>query len=257
MRKLSSLPKERIKALFLDLDGTLTRGPRLMASTYQYLEKLAEAGYWTVIVSGRPAGWADCLMRLSPIHAMIFENGAGLFMREDNGIKLQPLAPSSDTARTDLLAIFEKLKKARPQLRLATDQPFRLYDCAIDIWEQRPQLDKKDAEWVLAQLKKEPGITAKLSSIHVNFWKGSYDKRSACEYLLRGEGEKRGVEKSDVVYVGDSPNDEPMFEYFTMTVGVANIRLFWDQLEHKPSYLTDQPEGGGFEELAKFLLQKT
>jgi hydroxymethylpyrimidine pyrophosphatase-like HAD family hydrolase len=56
------------------------------------------------------------------------------------------------------------------------------------------------------------------------------------------------------VYVGDSTNDQVMFEHFAHSVGVANIRRFEAQLTHPPRYITAAERGAGFAELARHLL---
>jgi hydroxymethylpyrimidine pyrophosphatase-like HAD family hydrolase len=56
------------------------------------------------------------------------------------------------------------------------------------------------------------------------------------------------------VYVGDSTNDQVMFEHFACSVGVANIRRFEDQLTHRPRYITPSERGAGFAELTRHLL---
>ena len=62
-----------------------------------------------------------------------------------------------------------------------------------------------------------------------------------------------------VLTVGDSPNDESLFDanYFPLSVGVANVLDYADQLTHHPAYITTAPEGEGFCELAKYLLKST
>ena len=69
---LRELPVTNIRGVFTDLDDTITDHSKVGPQTYECLWKLHTKGLWTVIVSGRPAGWADCLMRLWPIDAMIF-----------------------------------------------------------------------------------------------------------------------------------------------------------------------------------------
>ena len=156
--------------------------------------------------------------------------------------------------RKILREVFDSLKKEIPHLKLATDQPYRLYDYAIDFIEEPPPLSAKEIEFVLNRLTKKPGITAKLSSIHINYWCGSHTKVTACEYLLNTEGKKRHINKENVLYSGDSPNDEPLFEFFPLSIGVANIKLFWDKLKHHPKYLTLEEGGKGFKEFAEELL---
>ena len=55
--------------------------------------------------------------------------------------------------------------------------------------------------------------------------------------------------------MGDSTNDQVMFQHFAHSVGVANIRRFADQLTHPPRYITQAARGAGFAELAHHLLQ--
>ena len=60
--------------------------------------------------------------------------------------------------------------------------------------------------------------------------------------------------KENVIFAGDSPNDEPMFEYFPNSVGVANILEFNDRLEFKPAFITEDEGGMGFAQLANMLV---
>jgi len=59
------------------------------------------------------------------------------------------------------------------------------------------------------------------------------------------------------VYVGDSTNDQVMFEHFTHSVSVANIRRFENELKHLPKYMASKERGAGFVELAIALLQNS
>lgn len=56
------------------------------------------------------------------------------------------------------------------------------------------------------------------------------------------------------VYVGDSTNDQLMFEAFPHSIGVANVRRFTAQLTHPPRYITAGERGAGFAEVAAALL---
>ena len=98
-------------------------------------------------------------------------------------------------------------------------------------------------------------MTAKVSSIHVNGWFGEYDKLSMTRVLAR---EVFGVDldaaREAFVFVGDSPNDAPMFAYFPNAIGVANVRRFLDRIATPPAYVTAGEAGRGFAEVADFLL---
>lgn len=248
--------KTQIKAIFSDFDDTLTHQSLFASDTLKTLEALKQKGFWLVIVSGRPAGWADCLMRILPIDAMVFENGAGVMIKEGSKIKTIRLASDKNLSqeRKILNDLFCELKKEIPHLKLATDQPYRLYDYAIDFIEEPPVLSATEIETAIKFLNASPGITAKLSSIHINYWYGLHTKVTACDYLLNTEGKTRAIGKENVLYSGDSPNDEPLFQFFPYSVGVANIKLFWDKLKFHPKYVTQFEGGKGFQEFAEELL---
>lgn len=253
---LAEFPKKKIRAIFTDIDDTITDHSRITPQTFAALWGLKERGFWLVLVSGRPAGWADCLMRLWPVDAIVFENGAGLMLRRDEKVETLSLAEHSSRAAqvARLEEVFVALKKKVPALKLATDQPYRLFDYALDFCEEPPRLAEKEVDRLLAELAKERDLTAKLSSIHINYWCGTHTKVTACERLLQTEGKRLGITKQEIVYVGDSPNDEPLFEFFEHSVGVANIQKFLPRLKHPPRYVTREPSGAGFQELAALLL---
>jgi hydroxymethylpyrimidine pyrophosphatase-like HAD family hydrolase len=93
-----------------------------------------------------------------------------------------------------------------------------------------------------------------VSSIHVNGWFGDYDKLATTRRLF---AERLGIDldkaNREVVFVGDSPNDAPMFAFFDNSVGVANVRRFPGLA---PKYVTEAEAGAGFAELAAHLLRK-
>ena len=59
-----------------------------------------------------------------------------------------------------------------------------------------------------------------------------------------------------LIFAGDSPNDEPMFGAFQKSVGVANVKKFLPMMKTPPKYITQGEAGAGFAELANFLLRK-
>ncbi|MCR2157806.1 HAD family hydrolase, partial [Salmonella enterica] len=56
------------------------------------------------------------------------------------------------------------------------------------------------------------------------------------------------------LFIGDSPNDEPMFAYFPVSVGVANIQSQLHRLTRRPAYVAAFHGGAGFTEMADRLL---
>ena len=108
----------------------------------------------------------------------------------------------------------------------------------------------------IASLMREAGLNAKISSIHVNGWLGDYDKLAMSRVLFTERfGMDLAESRREIVFAGDSPNDAPMFAFFSHSVGVANVRRFKDLLADKPKYVTRAAAGAGFAELAEHLLQ--
>ena len=137
---------------------------------------------------------------------------------------------------------------------LASDQPYRLADLAVDFCEDVPALPESEIDRIVAIFERA-GAQAKVSSIHVNGWFGDYNKLSMAKTLLADVFGLDWERARDVViYAGDSPNDEPMFAAFPLSVGVANIQAFAHRLENKPAYITRGHSGQGFAELAALLL---
>jgi|694.fasta_scaffold83596_3 HAD superfamily hydrolase (TIGR01484 family) len=256
---LSQLSANQIKGVFSDLDDTLTDDSLLLPSTLQALHELKKRGFWIVIVSGRPAGWADSIMRLVPLDAMIFENGAGLMWREQSRIKTLCLAPNQNLQEQKkiLQDCFDRIQKHIPELKLATDQPYRLFDFAIDFNEEPPKLSTEQVNWILDFLKKDKRVTAKLSSIHINYWVGNHTKLTACQYLIDNFGKLFNATKDNLVYSGDSPNDEPLFGFFPNSVGVANVTQYLPVMKDHPKYITEKAGGLGFQELVFHLCKGT
>jgi hydroxymethylpyrimidine pyrophosphatase-like HAD family hydrolase len=101
----------------------------------------------------------------------------------------------------------------------------------------------------------QEGLVATVSSIHINGWIGSHSKWTAAQWMLqRLFGRDLQAEIGRWVYVGDSTNDQLMFQHFPLAVGVANLRRFAGQLRHWPAYITPAERGLGFAEVAAAVL---
>jgi hydroxymethylpyrimidine pyrophosphatase-like HAD family hydrolase len=102
----------------------------------------------------------------------------------------------------------------------------------------------------------QAGAQAKVSSIHVNGWFGNYDKLSMTQTLFRRECGLNLLEQlGTTLFIGDSPNDEPMFEFFDLSVGVANIQSQLHRLKHPPKFVTPSKGGKGFVDMAQYILR--
>ncbi|HZA93975.1 MAG TPA: HAD-IIB family hydrolase, partial [Gemmatimonadales bacterium] len=223
------------------------------------LEALHRAGFIVIPVTGRPAGWCDHIARMWPVDAVVGENGAFYFRYERKQKTMQQhfwASPEELTQnRIRLDAIEKQVLATVPGSALASDQAYRLADLAIDFCEDVAALPETEVDRIVS-IFEEAGAQAKVSSIHVNGWFGEYNKLSMAKTLLADVfGIGWDEAKATVVYAGDSPNDEPMFEAFPLSVGVANLHAFAHRLKHKPAYITEEHSGDGFAELADLLLR--
>lgn len=251
--------RRRIKGVFFDIDDTLTTEGRLTAQAYSALEKAHHAGLVMVPVTGRPAGWCDHIARMWPVDAVVGENGAFYFRYDSAARILTKRYVVSDTERAQtrrrLTALGEKILAQVPGAALASDQPYRDADLAIDYCEDVMRLAPEAVARIQA-LFAEAGATNKVSSIHVNGWFGDYDKLTMSRALMTEcfniDLER---EKEAFVFIGDSPNDAPLFAFFPMSVGVANVADFVDQMDAYPAFVTRARAGAGIAELVDALLR--
>jgi HAD superfamily hydrolase (TIGR01484 family) len=261
MKPLTTLPgvaRQNIRCVLTDIDDTLSTRGRVTAEAYAAMEALHAAGYLVIPVTGRPAGWCDHIARMWPVDAVVGENGA-LYMRHDDAarvLKKRFVAGEAERKRDRerLATIGAKILRAIPGCALASDQQYRETDIAIDYCEDVVPLSREDVERIVAMMRSE-GMSAKVSSIHVNGWFGSYDKLAMTRTLLDEEfGIVLDAEQGRCAFIGDSPNDAPMFDFFSYSIGVANVHAFGDAIATPPKYVTAGEAGAGFAELAAFLL---
>ena len=261
MQPLAAMPdaaRRAIRGVLTDIDDTLSTHGSLTAAAYTALERLRAAGKRVIPITGRPAGWCDHIARMWPVDAVVGENGA-LYMRHDAPARRLVRRFVVDDAerranRARLAAIGDRIINAVPGCALASDQLYRECDLAIDFCEDVPPLPRADVDRIVALMEAE-GMTAKVSSIHVNGWFGAYDKLGMTRTLLsEAFGLDLDRERARFVFAGDSPNDAPMFAFFPHAVGVANVRAFADRIATLPAYVTAGEGGAGFAELTDFLL---
>ncbi len=245
-----------IRGVFCDIDDTLTWEGHLVPAAFLGLQRLRDAGLRVVPVTGRPGGWVDHLARMWPVDGVVGENGGLWYWRDAHRLERRFAQPEDERRRNrERLTDLGQLILARvPGSALASDQPYRELDLAVDFCEDVPRLGDAAIDAIVGHFR-AAGATAKVSSIHVNGWYGGFDKRSGCVAFVRDRwGEDLEASRRRWLYVGDSPNDEPMFAWFHHTVGVANVRAFADRMTHLPRWITPSPGGHGFAELVDVLL---
>lgn len=258
MNELSALPN--IKLICTDVDDTITLNGKLIPEAYAALWKARKAGIKIIIVTGRPAGWADQMARFWPVDGVVAENGA-LFFYMDHTQKPAQMKkvfladPATiEESQNKLQKIREEVLKLVPGAEVAFDQSFRFFDLAIDFAEDVAPLEKKKINQI-CEIFKRHGATYKVSSIHVNGWFGQFTKwdgiKLGYKTLFHDDLENN---LTDAIYCGDSPNDEPLFEKFLWSYGVANIKTFLSDLNHPPRIIGEREGGLGFVDLVEHII---
>lgn len=256
LAELDAATARRLVGVFCDIDDTLTWEGRLVPEAFLALQRLQHAGLRVVPVTGRPGGWVDHLARMWPVDGVVGENG-GLWFYMDGHKLVRSFLQDEPTRRRNRERLDElgAVILARvPGAALASDQPYRDLDLAVDFCEDVPRLPPERIDEIVSWFR-SAGATAKVSSIHVNGWFGTFDKLTGCRRLVRDRWQESLDDQVDRwAYVGDSPNDEPMFAFFPVSVGVANVAGFLDRMTHHPRYVTPGSGGHGFAELVDRVL---
>jgi len=259
-RKLTAFPKDflqGIRGVLHDFDDTVTEGGQFPAASLLRLEQIRKNNLILALITGRPAGWVDFLARMLPFQAVVGENGGFYAVMEKKGLRFHYVQSSALRLknRDRLEKIAQRVLRLVPGSRPAADNPYRQCDIAIDFAEDVTRLPEAKVQKIAAIFRKA-GAQAKISSIHVNAWFGDYDKLTTTQRLF---DEVLGIDlnhcEEDFLFLGDSPNDEPMFRHFSNSVGCANIKPYLKSLQFPPRWITQNTGAAGFCSAIDLLLQ--
>lgn len=276
MKPLSAWPIEQrrgIIGVLTDIDDTLTTDGAITPDAASALAQLKAAGLHVVAITGRPIGWCEPFARGDaergtapwPLDAMVAENGAVAYTMNatrrhasSSGVSaLSKLYLQDEATRhanyQRLQRVAAQVLSAVPGTTLARDSAGRETDIAID-HSEFAHLSPSQINAVLA-IMRAAGLHATVSSIHINGWLGTHNKLVGAHWIVSQHlGRNLAGEMDRWAYVGDSTNDQVMFEAFDNSVGVANLRRFEADLTHPPRYIAARERGAGFAEVADALL---
>ena len=258
MQKLDQWPlKDRrvITGVLTDIDDTLTTEGAITPDALAALADLKAAGLPVIAVTGRPVGWSEPFALAWPLNAIVAENGAVALFRDGESVRTEYAQPESVRAHNAgrLREAAAHVLREVPGATLAQDSAGRVTDIAVDHAEFA-HLAAAQIEHVLRVMHAE-GMTATVSSIHINGWFGEHDKLSGARWIVqRLLARDIDAERAQWVYVGDSTNDQAMFGHFPLSVGVANLLQFRSVLSVWPAYITGGERGSGFAEVARTII---
>jgi HAD superfamily hydrolase (TIGR01484 family) len=252
--------RRAITGIFTDIDDTLTQDGQIAPGALRALGALNAAGLTVIPITGRPIGWCEPFMTGTggpawPVDAMVAENGAVAFVPGSPLAKLYQQDSTTRTAnRLRMDAIAAQVCEEVPGMQLSHDSVGRETDLAFD-YAEFAHHSPETVQRVLALLQSH-GMQTTVSSIHIHGCFGDFNKwTGACWIVRELLGRDLAAELDQWVFVGDSGNDQAMFQHFIHSVGVANIARFVPQLAHLPTYVAPSARGAGFAEVAHAILK--
>jgi HAD superfamily hydrolase (TIGR01484 family) len=249
LQSLSADVLKTIRLIATDMDGTLTKQGKFTAALITALESLAASGIDVVIVTGRSAGWVQGVVSYLPVAGAIAENGGVFFAKSAAEPKLLTALPNLSDHRHALAHLFHDLQTQFPTICESTDNQFRLTDWTFDV-RGLSDLDLK----TMAKMCGDRGWGFTYSTVQCHLKPLNQDKAIGLGQVLE---HFFPCPPEQMVTVGDSPNDESLFDSdrFPLSVGVANVLHYCDRLQHTPQFVTSAAEVEGFCELAQRLVQ--
>jgi HAD superfamily hydrolase (TIGR01484 family) len=236
-----------IALIATDVDGTLTSDGKFTSTLLQSIERLNHQGIKIILVTGRSAGWVSAISNYLPVAGAIAENG-GLYFHANGGFDFITRIESIEDHRAQLANRFWELQARYPQLEESIDNQFRITDWTFDV-AGISQLELTE----IATQCQQWGYSFTFSTIQCHIKPPHQDKGVAIIHALKEYFP--GISTTQIVTIGDSPNDATMFDraLFPHSVGVANIQHYSKQLAHQPQYITKSPEVAGFCELVNLI----
>ena len=255
-----------LHGVLTDIDDTLTTDGAITPDALAALGRLKAAGLHVIAITGRPVGWSEPFALAWPLDAIVAENGAVALVKFDQDGLQRPSSEREQLQKwyqqdaATRAAHFARMQQVLARIeatvagaRRAQDSLGRETDIAID-HSEFTHLPQAGIDQCVA-LMRAAGMTATVSSIHVNGWYGTHDKLVGARWIVRELlGRALDDELGRWVFVGDSLNDQVMFQHFPHSVGVANVARFVPQLRHLPRYLAQGARGAGFAEVARAIL---
>ncbi len=237
-----------IKLIVFDLDNTLAEhGKGIAVSDIEKMKKLENKGIKIAIASGKPVHYLSGFMRQVGLKKpfLLGENGAVL----QEGVELPPkelyILPYSKQAKESLRFVKEEIDAKLPDIwyqpNMVGVSPFPKCEAEFDIIDTVLQENKDKLQDI--QIYRHPDC---FDIIPVGL-----DKRAGVHFLAQ----KLNFMRDEIVAVGDSMNDYPMFAYAGLSLGVnvkdeSQVNKNFKTITEVLDYLDAKPESDDWYTLA-------
>lgn len=226
------------KIVFSDFDGTLTLGESLSPILFDIFDLLKRNNIKLVPVSGRSISWGHFFLTHLPVDTVIMEGGGVIGYHGQKGlIDHEFMIDNQEIGRLEGMAM--EVRKEFKGMALTADSVGRITDRAIEL----SLLEDLGVKGEVEKFMDKHNVNHSCSNVHMNFWCGDISKISAINYYLKKFED--GIKLDECIFFGDSLNDETVFKGMPYTVGVSNISIVLNQLEHKPHVILEGPDNAG------------
>ncbi len=240
---------KNVKMIATDIDGTLTRKGEFSSQLLSTLEQLQKHNIPVILITGRSAGWCQGIVNYLPVSGIIAENGGVYCLKENQQVIPLTAIDDLEKHRKILQNQFEYLQSQFSKLITSSDNQFRITDWTFDCHELSQEI-LLSIENICNQ------NTWGFTYSHIQGHLKPPEQNKAKGLITFKENYFKNLSWEEIIPVGDSPNDESLFDsnLFPISVGVNNILKYTERLKHKPLYITNLPEIDGFCELAQLLI---
>ena len=241
--------RKNIEYVISDVDDTITKNGKLYPLVLDAMYRLKMSGRTIVLVTGGSTGWGDAYIRQWPVDAVICESGAVMLCHDRNGGITSIINP--------VIKKDEVMEKRRALIERTAPYPFSSDQCArvFDIAYDKAMMTDGEIR-TLKNILSAHGANSAESSIHINAWFGTYNKKSALKFFMeKCLSIKEGEYLKKSIYLGDSFNDQPLFRYIPVSIGMHTVEERRDGFEYLPLYITTGTSGDGWVEVVNALVE--
>ncbi len=229
----------KVKAISLDIDGTITyRDRRLSVEALKAIRLAERLGLPVMLVTGNSVPFAEAAaVFIGTSGPVIAEDGGALSLKGEGTMRKRVFLTDMD----EEWILWSELKKRFPEAELSYSTMERKAGLVITRKVSVEAVRKIIEELGLNLIAVDSGFAIHIKKPWIN--KGTGIEK-ACEYL--------GIKSSEVAHVGDGENDLDAFRVVGYRVAIAQAP---DSLKEKADYITKKPYGDGGAEAVLHILE--
>jgi phosphoglycolate phosphatase len=237
--------KSKIKAIAVDVDGTITDSNRkICISAIEAIRAAEDAGVPTIIVTGNIFFYAYATsILIGSTGGIVAENGGVISEIDDEGIEKIKVLGNFEKAQKAFDYLNSRIKNEYPEyeLKKVDDSNSRLSEIAL-----YRTIDEKILKDILSHENYDVAIYDTKFALHIT------DKKVNKGDSLKIVAKKHGFDINEMLGIGDSENDLEFLNVCGLKAAVANA----DQgLKDMADYVCENKYGDGVKEaIERFVL---